>query len=117
MSDVTVTETTEAEAKPLFERLLHGPKVRRILARVAEEVGTDAEEFLSLFEAAFEADGGRVRAPKDLSEEQILSLASMVRDRSKVTIDAALVACRVKSVATLNDLVARNALRIVSDAS
>ena len=107
-------ETTETTEKALFEKLLHGPKVARILAKVASDFGFDGDEAKALFEQYWTEDEGRVRVPRVLSEAQIDALASYVKNQTPATRDAAKASLGVKSEATLNSLCIKHASRLLS---
>ena len=110
--ELEVAEDTEEKA--LFEKLLHGPKVARILGKVAEKFGFDADEAKADFEALWIEDSGRVRVPRELSDEQIEVLRAFVADQSKGNKDAAKAILGVKADATLNSLVIKHASRIIA---
>lgn len=113
-TQVPAEVTEETEEKELFEKLLHGPKVARILGKVAELHDIDPEEAKLAFQTLWVEDSGRVRVPRELSEEQIGILRSFVADQSKANRDRAKESLGVKADATLNSLVIKHASRIIA---
>ncbi len=107
-------EDATEEAKPLFSKLLHGPKVSRILAATCEQLGADPTEAKAIFEAMWIEDSGRVRVARELNPEDIRVLRAFVADPSKRNREAAMAQIECKSEATLNSLVVKNAAKILS---
>ncbi len=107
-------EDATEEAKPLFSKLLHGPKVARILAATVTQFGADPTEAKEIFEALWLEDSGRVRTQRELNEEDIRVLRAFVADPSRSNREAAMAQIECKSEATLNSLVVKNAAKILS---
>lgn len=107
-------EDATEEAKPLFSKLLHGPKVARILAATCEQLGADSGDAKAIFEALWLEDSGRVRTARELNPEDIQALRAFVADPSRRNREAAMAQIECKSEATLNSLVVKNAALILS---
>lgn len=107
-------EDATEEAKPLFSKLLHGPKVARILAATCEQLGADPGDAKEIFESLWLEDSGRVRTARELTPEDIRALRSFVADPSRRNREAAMAQIECKSEATLNSLVVKNAALILS---
>lgn len=109
-----VQEHATSDDKTLFEKLLHGPKVARILAATCTQFGVEPSEAKEVFESLWMEDSGRVRTARELTPEDIQVLRSFVADPSKRNREAAMAQIECKSEATLNSLVVKNAALILS---
>ncbi len=110
----TVHEDATSEDKTLFEKLLHGPKVARILAATCEQLGADSGDAKAIFEALWLEDSGRVRVARELTSDDIQVLRSFVADSSRRNREAAMAQLGCKSEATVNSIIIKNAALIMS---